>query len=151
MALVTINFFGTGKHRTHHMRLRSFGPVSEQHLPEGLTGELMTAVLSDSQQVGVTYGNPVDKKGKPASVQTGSLTWKSSDATVATVTAGTESPIAGTIVAGNPGVCEVWPVADADLGDGVRAIEGEKIAVQVTAGEAVGLGPATVGTPVEQA
>lgn len=110
----------------------------------------MLAVLTDSQKVDVTYGSPVDARGKKAGVQPGSVVWRSSDPTVASVTPGTEDPIMGTIVAGNPGVCQVWPEADADLGDGVLTIQGEKIDVQVTGGQAVGFGGPTLGTPVEQ-
>ncbi len=110
----------------------------------------MLAVLTDSQKVPVSYGSPVDAKGKKASIQSGSLVWKSSDETVATVTPDTEDPIAGVIVAGNPGVAEIWPEADADLGDGVVTISGERVGVQVTGGPAVGIGAPALGIPVEQ-
>jgi len=131
--------------------LMTFGPVSEQKLPLGLIRrEPMIAVLTDTQQVDLTYGKPVDKKGGQATVQAGSVAWKSTDETVATVTAGTEDPITGTVVAGLPGTCEVWVEADADLGDGVKTISGEKVGIQVTSGEATAFGPLAVGTPVEQ-
>jgi hypothetical protein len=110
----------------------------------------MTGVLSDTQQATLTYGDPKDKKGKKASIQAGSLVWKSSDPLIATVTPLTESPIAGTVVAGDPGVCEIWPEADADLGAGVVTIVGEKFGVQVTAGQASAIGSPVFGTPAEQ-
>lgn len=109
----------------------------------------MLAILTDSQQVDVTYADPVDKKGATAPVQNGSIVWKTSDPTVATVSAG--AGFAGTIVGGLPGVAQIWPEADADLGDGVITIMGEKVDVQVTGGQAVGFGAPALGTPVEQA
>ena len=110
----------------------------------------MTGVLTDTQQATLTYGDPKDKKGKKASIEAGSLVWKTSDATVATVTALTESPISGLVVAGDPGVCEVWSEADADLGSGVVTIVGEHFGIQVTAGQASAIGSPTFGTPSEQ-
>jgi len=110
----------------------------------------MIAVLTDSQQVDVTYQGPVNRKGKPAPVQDGSVAFKTSDPTVATIVQDAGNPFKGTIVAGNAGVCEVSLTADADLGDGVTTIESEHVAVQVTAGAAVGFGSPTIGTPIEQ-
>jgi len=110
----------------------------------------MIAVLGDTKKVLVTYGAPTDAKGFPAPIQPGSLVWKTSDPTFATVTPATEDPIAGTIVAGAPGVCEIWPEADADLGDGVVTIIGEKVGVQVTAGQASVIGSPTLGTIEDQ-
>ena len=140
-------------HRRHHhpIRLRTIGPVSEQALLEAEGSlDMAVTVLTDTQKAVVTYSDPKDKKGKKASIQKDSLVWKTSDAAIATVTPGTETPIQGTIVAGDLGVCEIWPEADADLGDGVKAIAGEHVAIQVVGGEAVAIGGAVVGTPTEQ-
>ena len=121
----------------------------------------MLAVLTDTQQVQVTYGGPVDAKGNPAAVE--SLTFVSSDTATATFVPGVldssgnvipdpanDGFIRGVIVAKAAGVCQVNITADADLGDGVKTIDGEKVDVQVTGGQAVGFGNPTVGTPVEQ-
>lgn len=162
-----------GKKRKHRkMRLRAIGPVSEQkvvgpavtelgqvpgrRLTRPMRGSKMAVqVFTDTQEVDAAYDGPKDKKGFPAKVQAGSLVWNSTDETVAVGSAISQDPdtgkITGTFKAGAPGVAEVWPSADADLGDGVRTIEGERIAVQVTSGEAAGLGSVALGTPREQA
>jgi hypothetical protein len=138
-------------HHAHHWPLQTFGPVSEQRFSGPVTERIaMLGVLTDSQQVDVIYPNPVDRKGKPAQVQEGSIAWKSTDESVATVVPDTTNPLKATIVAGNAGVCEVFPTADGDLGDGVSPIEGEHVGIQVTAGNATGFGSPTLGTPVEQ-
>lgn len=120
----------------------------------------MLAVLADSQQGVVTYGLPLDKRNKPAQVQ--GLAFVSSDETVAKFVAGVPdasgaivpqtgtADIQGTIVAGNPGVAQVWVEADSDLGDGKTIIVSEKVDVQVTGGVAVGFGAPVFGTPTEQ-
>lgn len=138
----------------------AIGPVSNK--PTGQPGGgHMLAVLTDTQQVVVTYGGPVDAAGKPAPVQ--GLTFISSDPTAATFVQGVpdstgvvgpdpanDGMIRGTVVAKAAGLCNVWIDADADMGDGVTLIHGEKVSVQVTAQEAVGFGSPTVGTPTEQ-
>ena len=57
------------------------------------------------------------------------------------------------MVAGNPTVdgspATITISADADLGDGVKAITGVEPLI-VTSGEATGFGPATVGPIAEQ-
>lgn len=137
------------EHQNHKLHMKIFGPVSEQSTPIRKEQSQMIAVLTDSQQVDVTYSPPVDKKGKPA--QLGSpVTWVTTDATVATVIADPANQFKATIVAGLAGVADIFPTADADLGDGVKTIEGEHVAVQVTSGQAVGFGSPVLGTPVEQ-
>lgn len=106
----------------------------------------MALVLSDTQQCVLTI-NPVDKKGKPASVEAGSTKWTSSDATVATVAAEMDS-VQAVVTAVGPGTCQINVAADADLGMGVATIAGT-LDVTVTAGQAVSLGIST-GTPSEQ-
>ncbi len=147
-----VNIFIGGHHHRPRITPRTFGPVTDQALTFGpiASGVLMTGVLTDTQKATLTYGDPTDKKGKKASIEPGSLVWKTSDATVAAVNALTESPIAGSIVAGDPGVCEVWPEADADLGAGKVTITGDKFGIQVTAGQASAIGSPVMGTPEEQ-
>ncbi len=143
-------FFGCRKPR-NRIKLRTFGPVTEQQISWPIQlGVPMTGVLSDTQQATLTYGSPTDKKGKKAPIEKGSLVWKTSDPLTATILPGTEDPISGIVVAGDPGVCEVWPEADADLGSGVITIVGEKFGVQVTAGQASAIGSPVFGTPSEQ-
>lgn len=146
-----------GHHHNHHshprrLRLMTLGPVTEQNIvgPVAAGVSNMVVVVKDTQQVDVTYGKPLDKKGKETEVEAGSVAWKSTDETVATVVQDATDPLKALIVAGNPGVCEVFPTADADLGDGVVSLEGEHLGVQVTPGEAVGFGSPVVGSPVEQ-
>lgn len=104
----------------------------------------MNLELTDSQQGIVGFGTAVDKKHKPTSAQKDSLAAHSSDETVAVVAVLTESPVRISVVAGDPGVCEVWVTGDADQGDGVKEITSEKVSVQVKTGEASGFAPATV-------
>jgi hypothetical protein len=149
-------------HHHKEMPLIGLGPTSEQPKHTGPPQEKpMLATLTDTQQVVATYGGPVDAKGNVAAVE--SLTFQSSDPATATFVAGVpdssgnivpdtanDGKIRGTIVAKAAGVCRVNITADADLGDGVKTIDGEMIDVQVTGGEAVGFGAPTVGTPTSQ-
>jgi hypothetical protein len=135
-------------------RLIAIGPVSEQSLPQITSEGPMLVTLTNTQKVDVTYNAPVDVKGQPAPVQDGSIAWKTSDATVAnpvpSATMPNPNPYSATVFAVGAGACQVWIEADADLGDGVATITGEKIDVTVIGGQAVGFGGVTVGTPVEQ-
>lgn len=121
----------------------------------------MLATLTDTQQVVVTYGGPVDGKGNPAPVE--SLTFVSQDTSTAEFLPGVpdaagvigpdpanDGMIRGTVVSKAAGVTRVNITADADMGDGVKTIDGELVDVQVTTQEAVGFGAPTVGTPTEQ-
>jgi hypothetical protein len=134
------------------LALYTLGPVLEQTLTSGPAGESMVTILTDTQQQTVQYADPKDKKGNKAPIEKGSLVWKTNDptGTVAAVTTISEDPIKGLIVAGAPGICEIWPEADADLGDGKKIIAGEHLGVQVTGGEAVNIGSPVLGTPEEQ-
>ena len=40
-----------------------------------IEGRITLMVLTDTQQTSITFGQPVDKKGKPAKVQPGSVTF----------------------------------------------------------------------------
>ncbi len=116
-------------------------------------GRITLMVLTDTQQASITFGQPVDKKGKPAKVQPGSVVFSIDQPDAATVTQDTNDPFTATVVAGNP-TAEGSPAtitisADADLGDGVKTITGVEPLI-VTSGEAAGFGPATVGDATEQ-
>jgi hypothetical protein len=137
-------YHGRGKPR---WAVHVVGPVSEQAFPQFPVGAPMLVVLTNTQKVDLTYGVPVDAKGDPAAVD--NVVWKSSDPATATVAAGA-TPYTGTVKAVHTGACQVWIEADADLGDGVTLITGDKVDVQITGGQAVGFGPPTVGVPSEQ-
>jgi hypothetical protein len=128
--------------------LKSIGPVSEQPRVSFPRGETMLVVLTNTQKVAAGWGSPVDAKGDPAQVQ--NLTWKTSDAATATAEQDPAVPYGVIVKAVHAGAAQVWPEADADLGDGVTLITGDKLDVTVTGGQAVGFGPVTIGTPTEQ-
>jgi hypothetical protein len=109
----------------------------------------MTVTLTDTQYVSGAIGAPVDAKGFPAAIQTGSVTFTSSDETVATVTQDTTNELGFTVTAQKPGVAQITATADADLGEGVSNITGF-FGVEVTGGTAIGFGNFTFGIPAEQ-
>jgi hypothetical protein len=121
----------------------------------------MLVSLTNSQQCQLTYGGPVDKKGKPAQVE--GLQYLSTDPNAGTFVPGvldasgaivpdtaTDGMLRGVIVGQAAGVCRVSITADADLGDGVKTITSEIVDVQVTGGEAVGFGAPVAGAVVDQ-
>ncbi len=101
--------------------------------------------LIDTQDCAVSVA-AVDKKGKPATVQ--SPVWASTDATVATVTQDAVDPLKAAISAQAPGVAQITCTADADLGDGVTSITAN-LDLSVIGGQATGF-VITPGTPTEQ-
>ena len=116
-------------------------------------GDIQLMVLTDTQQATITFGQPLDKKGKPAKVQPGSVAFSIDQPDAATVTQDASDPFTALVVAGNPTAdgspATITISADADLGDGVKTITGVEPLI-VTSGEAVGFGNATVSAPVEQ-
>jgi hypothetical protein len=110
-----------------------------------------SASLTDTQQVTAVVSGGVDKKGKPAPLD-GLPTFASDDETVATFAADPRDPsgMTGLIVAIGPGSTTLSIKADARIGPETLEII-EPGAVAVSAGEAVGFAPVTVGTPEEQA
>lgn len=88
-----------------------------------------------------------DAKGKPARVD-GIPEWSSSDDAVATVEDVAADGMSATIVGKDTGVCQVNVSADADLGTGVKPINGF-LDVNINPGEAVTV-ELQAGTPVEQ-
>jgi hypothetical protein len=114
-------------------------------------GDIRAMKITVSQQVTIEVGKPVDRKGKPAKIQPGSMKFVcSDDSAVLTqdpsnefkclVAGANENEVTGAVITFT---------ADADLGDGVTEISGIEPLV-VTSGPAVGFGPVVVGTPEEQ-
>lgn len=91
-------------------------------------------ILTDEQQVTLAVafttaaGNAAKVDGLPV--------WKSSDETVATVTASADGLSALVVAQGALGTAQIAATADADLGTGVREVVGV-IDIEVHAAEAV--------------
>lgn len=126
-----------------------------QDLSTGLTlkGDIRFMQMRKDQKVRIEFGAPVDKNGDPAKVQEGSVSISVTDGS-ATVEPDPTNPFAATIIGAAETVDPTEPgavviVADADLGDGVKNIQGVE-PLLITGLEAVGFGPATVGTPEDQ-
>ena len=134
---------------------QSLTVIRVQDLDTGLIveGRITLMVLTDTQQTSITFGQPLDKKGKPAKVQPGSVTFSIDQPDAATVTQDANDPFTATVVAGNPTAdgspATITISADADLGEGVKTITGLEPLI-VTSGEAVGFGNATIGPITEQ-
>lgn len=106
----------------------------------------MKVILSDSQGIKLAI-NPLTKAGNPAEVESFSVT--SLDETVCTVELVQDEPKAFIVKsAGKIGLTQVALSADADLGEGVKNIEGV-VDVEIKAGEAVTLGAVIIGEPFE--
>lgn len=113
-------------------------------------GEL-TMVQAKIQQVfTATWPGPKDKAGNEASVQDGSVAFSSDDESVATVEANPDGgPYSAKVTTGDKvGATTVKISADADLGEGVKTIEG-LLTVEVRAGDAVGFTEPTNTDPVD--
>jgi len=96
--------------------------------------------MSASMQVG-TYATVSvewkDKGGNPVKVD-GPTKWESSDSSICAVEVATGNPqIANLFAAGNIGKAQVQATADADLGEGYKAVTAS-LEVEVISGEAVG-------------
>lgn len=135
-------------------RTKQLTLVRVHDLESGITieGEIKFMQLTSSQKCTIEFGQPVDKKGFPTQVEEGSVVFSIGDDT-ATVEQDATNPLKATVFAvhpaTDPSVATVITVtADADLGDGVTNITGTE-PLLVIAGQAVGFGPATVGTPEE--
>lgn len=112
-----------------------------------IKGEIMAISLTTTQFVeGVLQ--PVNRKGKPAKVQPGSIDYSSSDTSVFTVTEDPNDETKLVITAVGEGTGQLDYSADADLGDGVVTISGFT-AVEVLPASAVGFG-LTLSAPQEQ-
>lgn len=117
----------------------SWGQVVEQNPVEGR--------MTSTQQVTLT-ANPLDKNGNPAKVD-GVPEWQIDNPALATVTPASDGMTA-LVKALGAGSLNVKCIADADLGSGIRNIEGT-ITIDITAAvlEAQTL-TVTAGDPVEQ-
>jgi hypothetical protein len=128
--------------------------IRVQDLDTGLIveGRITLMVLTDTQKARITFGQPLDRKGFPAKVQDGSVTFSISDDS-AVVTQDPADPFSADVVAAHPTPdnqpATITISADADLGEGVKTITGVEPLI-VTSGEAAGFGPATVGEVTEQ-
>lgn len=112
-----------------------------------IKGDIMAVTLTSTQFVeGVLQ--PVDRKGRPAPVDEGSVEFTSSDPDVFVVEIDPTDHLRVRIIAVDQGVAELRYSADADLGDGVVTIEGFT-AVEVVGSMATGFG-ISFGTPQEQ-
>ncbi len=80
---------------------------------------------------------PVDAKGKPSSVEAGSVLISSTDESVFTVEKDATNELAFKVTAVGVGTAQLNYSGDADLGDGVKTITGSTT-VTVTQSEAVG-------------
>lgn len=108
--------------------------------------EITMLEMTDTQKAVVTLVIK-DAKGKNARVD-GIPEWASSDEAVATVTDISTDGMSATIVAGDTGVCQITVSADADLGVGVKPINGF-LDVNINPGEAITV-ELQAGAPVEQ-
>ena len=102
----------------------------EGQITEGATAITMT----NSQQASATI-QPVDKKGQPAPVD-GVPVWASSDETIITVESAADG-LSAVAVSHLVGVATILVEVDADLGEGVKPINGSH-EVEVTGGVATG-------------
>lgn len=129
--------------------------VFAQDLETGfyVRGDITNMQIRDDQKFRIEFGKPLDKKGNAASVQEGSVSISVTDGS-ATVEPDPTNPFAATIIGVSPTADITKPgaviiTADADLGEGVRNITGSEPLI-VTGGQAVGFGPASVGTAEDQ-
>ena len=98
-------------------------------------GENMAATMQTGSYATVSVAWK-DKGGNVVEVD--ATVWESSDPAVCTVTAATGNPLIANLHApGTVGVCKIMATADADLGEGYKAITA-MLDVEVIAGQAVG-------------
>lgn len=107
----------------------------------------MAVVLSDTQFIEGQV-QTVNKKGRPAPVEAGSIEYSSSNEAVATVTEDPNDETKFAIKAVGAGTTQINYSADADLGEGVVPISGFTD-VEVTPAQATGFN-VTFGEPQEQ-
>lgn len=112
-----------------------------------LKSKFMSVVLSDTQFIEGQV-QTVNKKGRPAPIQTGSIEYSSSNEAVATVTEDPNDETKFAIKAVGAGTTQINYSADADLGEGVVPISGFTD-VEVTPAQATGFN-VTFGEPQEQ-
>jgi hypothetical protein len=113
-------------------------------------GEITMTSVKVKQTLTATWPGPKDKFGNDASVQDGSISFSSDDSSVAIVEANPDGgPYSVKISSGEKtGATAIRIQADADLGEGVKTIEGV-LTLEVLAGEAVAFGDPTVSEAVD--
>jgi len=118
-----------------------------------IEGEITSMVISDTQQATLEFGAPLDRKGKPAKVEPGSVAFSIDNPAAATLTPDPDNQFKVLVVAGDPtpdgSPATITITADANLGAERTTITGVEPLI-VTSGEAVGFGAAVSGDPVEQ-
>lgn len=112
-----------------------------------IKGEIMALSLTSTQFATGTL-QPVDSKGRPASVEPGSVVFTSSDPSVFIVEQDPLNELAIIVTAIGEGTAQLDYSADADLGAGIVSISGFT-AIEVLPALAVGFG-LTFSTPQEQ-
>lgn len=118
----------------------AFGPVSLRSVPQG---DSLMLRLTDEQKATATI-RPKTAAGNPATID-GTPAWSVSNPDVLDLVV-SEDGMTATITAKGPlGTSQVSVTADADLGDGVRALTGTDD-VEVVAAEAATIG-IEFGTP----
>lgn len=115
-----------------------------------LKGDIVMVKTPIDKKFSVKWPSPVDKGGNEAQVEEGSVVISSDDETVATVEPDPDNgPYACIVHTTNKvGATAIKIKADADLGEGVKEING-MLAVEVTAGEATGFGEPSTTDPVD--
>lgn len=103
-------------------------------------------VLTDIQKVDVAIA-PKSAAGNPAVVD-GAPVWSCSDETVLTLTVAEDGFSAVVETTGKLGVAQVSVTADADMGEGVKAVSGV-LDIEVKASEAVTL-DISAGVPTDK-
>lgn len=107
----------------------------------------MAFILADTKKVPVSVAF-IDAAGNPARVD-GVPVWSSSDPSVVTIDGVSEDGMSAFAVAVGPlGTAQVSVAADADLGEGIRALTGV-LDIEVQASEAVSANVAA-GEPVDK-
>lgn len=107
----------------------------------------MAVVLSDTQFIEGQVST-VNKKGKPAPIETGTIEYSSSNESVFTVTEDPEDETKFKVTAVGAGTAQLNYSADADLGEGVVTITGFTD-FEVTPAQATGFN-VNFGEPQEQ-
>lgn len=107
----------------------------------------MAVIISDTQFIEGQV-QTVNKKGKPAPVEAGTIAYSSSNEAVVTVTENPDDETKFTVTAVGAGTAQVNYSADADLGEGVVPISGFTD-FEVTPAQATGFN-VTFGEPQEQ-
>lgn len=135
----------------------TLGPVvnlrGTEPIPQGTANTVhiqrsadMALILTDVQKVGLSVSF-VTAKGNPAAVD-GLPVWSVSDATVLSVVPAADGLSAEVVAVGPLGTSQVSVTADADLGEGVRALIGT-LDVSVVASEAASI-VINAGVPAAQ-